>query len=448
MTQPTNLKNKPTRFRWFIIALIFLIYTVASADRSNLGVALPFLREEFQMTNTEAGAIASLFSVGYALAQVPSGFIFSKLGVHKVFSFALIGTSICTFLMGVVNSVSFLKICRLGLGLSEAPLPVGITTTINHWFPSKEKGTASGIFLAGAKFGPVLVPILSAIIINFWGWRPIFYICAIPGIIFAAVWFVFVRNKPSESKYCNKLEQDYIENEEYDASNEAIGKKEVKIRSFRTLDRLIRAKKVAELDSTKKVLRSWNVWGAALGYFFIAGIVYVLYAWIPTYLVTVKHFTLVKMGLVASAPWVGAVIGNLLGGFISDRVLNKRRKPMMIITALTTAIMMYLLITSPNDSFYMGMVLLIAGIFLNLGYSAFMVYPMGLTSKEKYPIAMSIVNTGGQFGGAIAPLAVGLILDLFNWNTVFVFLSLCSLTTLIILFTIVEPLTDDMISND
>ena len=232
MTQPTNLKNKPTRFRWFIIALIFLIYTVASADRSNLGVALPFLREEFQMTNTEAGAIASLFSVGYALAQVPSGFIFSKLGVHKVFSFALIGTSICTFLMGVVNSVSFLKICRLGLGLSEAPLPVGITTTINHWFPSKEKGTASGIFLAGAKFGPVLVPILSAIIINFWGWRPIFYICAIPGIIFAAVWFVFVRNKPSESKYCNKLEQDYIENEEYDASNEAIGKKEVKIRSF------------------------------------------------------------------------------------------------------------------------------------------------------------------------------------------------------------------------
>lgn len=95
----------------------------------------------------------------------------------------------------------------------------------------------------------------------------------------------------------------------------------------------------------------------------------------------------------------------------------------------------------------MGMLLLIAGIFLNLGYSAFMVYPMGLTSKEKYPIAMSIVNTGGQFGGAVAPLVVGFILDIFNWNTVFIFLSLCSLVTLIVLFTIVEPLTGDMITD-
>ena len=76
-----------------------------------------------------------------------------------------------------------------------------------------------------------------------------------------------------------------------------------------------------------------------------------------------------------------------------------------------------------------------------------MVYPMGLTSKEKYPIAMSIVNTGGQLGGAVAPLAVGFILDMFNWNTVFIFLSLCSLITLIVLFTIVEPLRGDMATN-
>ncbi|MGE1062202.1 MFS transporter [Megasphaera paucivorans] len=436
--------KKATKFRWFIISLIFLIYTVASADRSNLGVALPFLRQEFQMTNTEAGAIASLFSVGYALAQVPAGFMFSKLGVHKIFSWALIATSVFTGFMGTANSAFALKGLRLGLGLSEAALPVGITTTINNWFPAKEKGTASGIFLAGAKFGPVLVPLLSALIIANWGWRPIFYICAVPGIVFAIIWLIFVRNKPEESKYCNEVEQEYIKNEN-DITKESEEKSHAF--SFGWLDTLIRSKKTAELDTTHQILTSWNVWGAAIGYFFIAGIVYVLYAWIPTYLVTVKHFSIMKMGFVASAPWIGAVIGNLLGGWISDRILAKRRKPMMIVTALTTAIMMYLMITSPNDSFYMGMLLLIAGIFLNLGYSAFMVYPMGLTSKEKYPIAMSIVNTGGQFGGAVAPLVVGFILDVFNWNTVFIFLSLCSLVTLIVLFTIVEPLTGDMTAN-
>lgn len=442
--QSLSVTKKGTKFRWFIITLIFLIYTVASADRSNLGVALPFLRQEFQMTNTEAGAIASLFSIGYALAQIPAGFMFSKWGVHKIFSWALIATSVFTGFMGTANSTFALKGLRLGLGFSEAALPVGITTTINNWFPTKEKGTASGIFLAGAKFGPVLVPLLSALIIADWGWRPIFYICAIPGIIFAIIWLLFVRNKPEESKYCNEVEQEYIKSE-----NDITKKSEEKKHafSFSWLDILIRSKKTAELDTTHQILTSWNVWGAAIGYFFIAGIVYVLYAWIPTYLVTVKHFSIMKMGFVASAPWIGAVIGNLLGGWISDRILAKRRKPMMIVTALTTAIMMFLMITSPNDSFYMGMLLLIAGIFLNLGYSAFMVYPMGLTSKEKYPIAMSIVNTGGQFGGAVAPLAVGFILDMFNWNTVFIFLSLCSLITLIVLFTIVEPLRGDMATN-
>lgn len=80
------------------------------------------------------------------------------------------------------------------------------------------------------------------------------------------------------------------------------------------LDKLIRAKRVNHLDSVGKVLRSWNIIGSALGYLFMVGNVNVIMSWIPTYLVTEKHFTSIKMGFLASAPFMEAVVGNLIGG--------------------------------------------------------------------------------------------------------------------------------------
>lgn len=186
---PRPAAETMSRFRWVVMALIFVIYTVAAADRANIGVALPFIRNDFHMSNTEAGAFISLFFVGYSVAQIPAGFLCSKLGVRRIFSVFMLLTSLFTGLIGTSGSVLMLKLYRLGLGLAEAPLPVGITSTINHWFPPKEKGTATGIFLSAAKFGPVIVPPLGALIIQMAGWQEIFFLFAIPGIILSVIWF-------------------------------------------------------------------------------------------------------------------------------------------------------------------------------------------------------------------------------------------------------------------
>ena len=93
--------------------------------------------------------------------------------------------------------------------------------------------------------------------------------------------------------------------------------------------------------------------------------------------------------------------------------------------------MMYALISAPNEPVALGFLLLVTGLLLNLGYSSFTVYPAGLTTKETYPLAVSVVNTGGQAGGAVFPFLTGLILNSFSWNAVFAFLSATSLVTLI-----------------
>ena len=437
-----NEPEKNTLFRWLVLSMIFLVYMIAGADRANIGVVVPFIKESFKMTNTDIGAMTSLFYIGYALIQIPVSFFFTKYGVRKLFALSIILTSLATFFMGIATSVFHFKATRLLLGLSEGPLNIGIVTTINRWFPPQEKGTATGVFMSSIKFAPAVVPPICAWIILSFGWREVFYLFAIPGFISAILWWWLVKDNPKDSPYCSKTEIDYI-NTGIVVSKDVIDvKAPKKINTLRWLDKFIRSKKIQPINTNREVLLSWNVWGCALGYFFMVGITYAIMTWVPTYLITVKKFSIMKMGFVAAAPWVGAMLGNLLGGWLSDNIFDKRRKPVMLLTAASTVCMMYSLLYAPNDPIILGAILLLAGILLNLGYSTFLVYPMGLASKGKYPFAASIINTAGSLGGAFAPFVVGVLLDKFNWDMVFMFLAASSLMTFVILFTIIEPMED------
>ncbi|MCP1172559.1 MFS transporter [Ralstonia chuxiongensis] len=432
-----SAQMKPTKYRWIVATLFFVIYTIAAADRANLGVALPFLRKEFAMNNAEAGGLVSLFLLAYAVAQLPSAWLLSKFGVRRTFSISMILTSIATGLTGMVGALLPLKLCRIGLGFAEGPLPIGVATTINNWFPSKEKGTAAGIFLSSVKFGPVITPILGAAIVTAWGWREIFIFFAIPGIVLSFFWFFLVSDKPAASRFVNEGEIAYITEAAASKSGVKVG---TQSKPIPWLDKIIRVRDEKVLETTSGVLKSWNVWGCALGYCFQLGISSVLLAWIPTYLLTVKKFSVMNMGFVAAAPWVGAVVGNILGGLLSDRLVEKRRKPGMMISALATAGMMYALIQSPSDPVLYSALIFTTGMLLSIGYSAYMAYPMPFVSKEKFPLANAIVNMGGQLGGAATPFITGLLLDSHGWDWVFAFMASISALTFLILLTISEPL--------
>ena len=433
--------NKPTRFRWVVLVLIFLAYMIAGADRANIGMVVPFVKDEFKLSNTDIGAMSSLFYIGYAAIQVPIGLVYSKYGVRIIFVLAMILTSISTFVMGFVNSGLQLKAARVALGIAEGPINIGIVSTINRWYPQKEKGFATGVFMSSIKFAPAVVPPLCAIIIQAWGWREIFYIFAIPGFLIAALWYFFVKDNPKDSKHCSESELNYILTESSRGGIDAV-KTPAVIKSderFKLLDKIIRKRDVEPLDTHRKVLTSWNIWACAFGYFFMVGIAYAIMTWVPTYLIKVKHFSTLKTGLVAATPWIGAILGNVFGGWLSDNVFQKRRKPLMLITAVSTIFTMYSLLYAPDQMYLLALLLGVCGVFLNLGYSTFLVYPMGIASKDKLPFAASIVNCMGSLGGAFAPFVVGVILDYQGWDWVFTFLALCSIGTLLVVVSMIEP---------
>lgn len=433
-----------TRYRWFVLALIFVIYTVASADRANIGIVLPYLQRELGLTNTQVGSIISLFGLAYGIFQVPAAFLNKQFGVRAVLPVFMVLTSVATATLGMVGSALALQVNRFVLGVAEAPLANSLMTTVNNWFPAREKGQAAGIFVSSAKFGPVIVPPLGALIILNFGWQYVFFFCAVPGILLALAWLFLVPNDPSDSRLCSQAEVDYIRDRRpvvARTSGAAVQAPAVDGGpGIAWLDRIIRARVVEPIGTVAGLARSWTVWGVSLGYFFVQGTISVILAWLPTYLVKVKEFSILNVGFVAAAPFVGAVAGNVVGGWLSDRVFNKRRKPTMMLSTISTVVMMYALVNAPNDPVTLAALLFLTGLLLSFGFSAFGIYPSAITTKEVFPVGAAVVNMGGQLGAAVLPFLVGVILDRASWDAVFLFLSGCSFAALLLLLTIIEPL--------
>jgi sugar phosphate permease len=252
----------------------------------------------------------------------------------------------------------------------------------------------------------------------------------------------------SQARQCSPAEVAYIKEQTPVGAAPGAVQKDVHSGTKSWLDGAIRSREVDLLKTNKEVLRSWNVWACALGYFFMVGITYTIMTWIPTYLVSVKQFSIMKMGVVASAPWVGAIVGNILGGWLSDRVFAGRRKPVMLITSAATVLSMYALIHAPSAPLTLSALFFCVGVLLNLGYSTFLVYPMAIAAKERVPFAASIVNTAGSLGGAFTPFVVGVILDRFNWNWVFGLLAATSLMAFLLVVSMIEPRARSRVATD
>lgn len=430
-----NAIQKPTQYRWVVLGVMWVSYLMCFADRGNIGIVIPVLRTEFSLSNMEAGALMSFMFIGYSISQIPAGFYISKYGTRGLVALSVLGFSVFTALIGTAGTAAIIKWHRVGLGLFEGLFPVGATSTIKNWFPSKERGFATGLYMAATNVAAMVTPVVAVwIMVNF-GWRWVFYFFALPGLITSALWWYLVRTRPEEVKSCNAAEVEYI-NDKSDATN---SKKEEK--SFGWFDTLIRAKKVTPLQTSREVLTSWNVWGITLSYFFAVSIYYGMMTWIPSYLVNAKGFTLMKMGWVSAAPWIGGSIGAILGGWISDNVFARRRKPTMWVTGLATAAMMYFIINVPADVTILTITLFMAGFLMNIGWGTFTAYPMGLTTNSTYPVAISILNTGGNVAGFTSPIIAGYLLDTYkNYDMVFIFFGICGILCWLINATLDEPI--------
>lgn len=174
---------------WFLV--LWLTQLVDVMDRMAVNAVLPMLKTTFQLTDAQSGLISSVLGIGIAVFVVPVGIMCDKWSRRKMVSLMVALWSLMTFATGRANGYIGLLFARIGVGVGEAGYSPASFSLISAWFPKSKRGTMIGLFGAAAPIGNAVGLIGASYLAYRFGWRAVFGILAVPGLILAALaWFM------------------------------------------------------------------------------------------------------------------------------------------------------------------------------------------------------------------------------------------------------------------
>jgi MFS transporter, ACS family, D-galactonate transporter len=288
--------------RWAIGTLIAIGVIVNYFDRTNMSVATKPLAQEFHLTAGQMGIMLSAFAWSYALLQIPAGTLLDKIGVKWVTRIGTIIWSIACFLTAIATGQGLIILSRVLLGIGEAPYFPSATKATGYWFPRQERGRAISLFDAQSKFSNAIGAPIIAWVVTEWGWRGGFYVTAILSLLYAIVFWIGYRD-PHEDKRLTKEEYAYIVEGGSQSEGEAPG---------------------GLWKNLRYLLTQRKVWGVFIGFASYGYSWFLFLTWLPGYLETEMHMSVLKSGWYASIPWlVGTISELLIGGWLVDKLVNQ-----------------------------------------------------------------------------------------------------------------------------
>jgi MFS transporter, ACS family, hexuronate transporter len=290
--------------RWVIISLIGIATVINFIDRNALAVMWPGISKELQLDKSQYAFVVSCFLIAYGISQSLSGRIFDKIGTRLGFVMSIAIWSFAAALHAFATSLGSFSAFRALLGLGEAGNWPGAAKSNAEWFPIKERAFAQGIFNAGASLGAVISAPLIAYFYATIGWKMTFMLIGLLGFLWIIPWWLINKAQPSEHPWITEGEQNYI----------VEGQKTLNSTSLQMDDKALTVK---ELLSYKQ---SWSI---ILSRFFLDPVWWLFVSWLPIYLNERFSFDVKQIGLFAWMPYVGAMIGSLGGGWLSQQLISK-----------------------------------------------------------------------------------------------------------------------------
>ncbi len=175
-------------------------------DRVVIGSAIPSIQKEFGFGFVTAGWIFSSFRWGYALFQIPGGWLGDRIGPRRALTIIVTWWSVFTSLTPLCWNAASMAVTRFLFGVGEAGAFPIATRSLSRWMLPSERGYAQGLTHAGSRLGAALTPPLVVALIAYYGWRSPFFIFGAFGIGWAAVWFLYYRDTPREHRSVNESE--------------------------------------------------------------------------------------------------------------------------------------------------------------------------------------------------------------------------------------------------
>jgi MFS family permease len=272
--------------RWVTVLLLGAGLVIAYVDRTNLSVALASadFRDYFRLTDEQRGLLNSAFFWSYTLLQIPAGLVVDRFGVKRPITVALLFWCLVSAATSGAAFLGQLLALRLLLGVGESVIfPAGLSW-IHRNINEQRRGLAAGIFVSGTKWGPALGAPLSAWLVNQYGWRSMFRLIGLGGLIWLVPWLLLGR----EGKRGEKDQPD-----------------------------LHPTKPLADM------LRSRVIWGTLIGTFCYNYFLFFSITWLPAYFVERRNLSLNSMGIFTLFSFAGTAIVAILAGAAADWLIRR-----------------------------------------------------------------------------------------------------------------------------
>ena len=388
------------RLRWYIGGLLFLSTVINYIDRQTLSVLAPYLKVEYEWSNTDFAWVLISFRVAYAIGQTMAGRIVDRLGTRRGLSLAVVWYSIAAMATSLAGGLRSFCAFRFLLGLGEAANWPGATKAVSEWFPRRESGWAVALFDSGSSIGGALAPfIVLGIYHTFGSWRPAFVITGTLGFLWLIL-FLWLYRRPEEHPLLSPDEREDILQNRGDAS--------------------ARSGDAPQLPY-RMLLRLPQTWGYVISKSFTDPVWFFITDWFAIYLVS-RGFKLEESLAGFWVPFLAADLGNFFGGGLSSILISRgwsvgaARKAIGVFGGLG---MMFLIPTVFTESF---LVLVGCFAFATFAYAAFSTVILNLPA-DIYPTSSvatvsGLGGTGAGLGTIAAIYTTGWVSDRYSFAPV------------------------------
>lgn len=394
-----DLTAKPTNIRWRVFIMLLLLVTINYVDRAVLSIAMPEIQKDLSLDPAIVGLILSSFFWGYALMQVPSGWLADKYRPDKIVYGAALAWGIVQTMTGFIMGAKSLMFLRVLLGITEAPVMPGCSKLQSIWLSSKERGRGATIIDSGAPLGTAVGgPIIIAFMAWFGGWRGALIGAGILTIIIAWLVWRVIKGGPNGNPNVNEAEREHIRKaleEEYEEhKRNATG---IKI-------------------GAKDYLKARNFWCMCLGWFSFNTVFYGLMTWGPSYLAKTQNLDIKAIGGSILIIFGSGFVGEIIGGWITDKWRDKGgnfntvMRTMLSIAGIMTALSIFLL--SKSTSVTMAITTLSVALFFLRWGGLYWSVPAAISQREHVGTVGGCMNFAGNIAGVLTPIYIGIIVSL------------------------------------
>src|SRR5471032_960043 len=378
-----------------VLVMLSLMYLITYIDRVNVSTAAAGFAKDFHLSKTEIGLVFSAFAYPYLLFQIIGGWVSDQFGTRRTLIACSLIWAFATVLTGLAGGLVSLLLARLLLGLGEGATFPAATSAMSRWVAAKDRGFAQGITHAAARLGNALAPGLIVAVMAVYGWRASFFVCAAISFVWLGAWMLIFRENPLEHPSLTQEERDLLPP----------------------------PKPKGQLVPWGRLFK--RMAPVTIVYFCYGWTLWLFLSWIPQYFLHSYNLDLKKSAIFAASVFFAGVVGDTLGGVVTDRLLvrsgslHKARSWMVAVCmGLTLFSLIPLMFT---HDLYVSLACLSAGFFFaEMTIGPMWAIPMDI-APEFSGTASGMMNTGSALAAILSPVVSGMLIDRFgNWELPFI----------------------------